>query len=299
MVDHVSPLVGADWLLANLKAPDLRVVDATWYLDGPNRAKTAKEEFDEAHIPDAVFFDIDIIKDGDTDLPHMLPSPVAFTSRVKKLGLGDGNRVVVYDRNRFMASARVWWMFRAMGVEDVYVLDGGLSAWTAAGGELTDDLTVPFERHFTPRVRADLIKDLGQMQRAINRGSHIVLDARPGGRFTGQAPEPREGLRSGHMPGARNVTAGDLVTEDGFLKAPDALARQVGSIEGPVITTCGSGVTASILALALGVLGRDDVAVYDGSWSEWGATEDCPVETGPGAAGPAIMGPTSTGHGGE
>lgn len=275
-----SPLVTADWLLTAIDAPDVRVVDATWYLDGATRERSARADFEAAHIPGAVFFDIDTITDDASDLPHMMPSSVAFTSKVRKMGLGDGNRLVIYDRNRFMASARVWWMFRVMGQTEVFVLDGGLDAWTAAGGTVTDEITIPVERHFTPRVRADLIRDMDQMRLAITNPAKTILDARPAGRFTGEAPEPRPGLPSGHMPNTRNVPAGSLIAEDGQLKTPDALRAAIGDASGRIITTCGSGVTASTLALALAVLGEEDVAVYDGAWAEWASDSANPIETG-------------------
>jgi len=283
--DTHPPLVSPEWLRANLEAPDIRLVDATWYLDAASRATSARAEFEAGHIPGAVFFDIDEVRDTGTDLPHMLPSTVAFTSKARKLGLGDGNRLVFYDRNSFMASARAWWMFRVMGHPDAFVLDGGLAAWEKAGGEVTDEIPVPVERHFTPRVRADLIRDADQMLAAVGNPAKTILDARPPERFTGEAPEPRPGLRQGHMPGARNVPAGQLIAEDGRMKGPDELASLIGPVSGRIITTCGSGVTAATLALAMATLGHDDVAVYDGSWAEWGGHDDYPVETGPGSHG--------------
>ncbi|MEL6210465.1 MAG: sulfurtransferase [Pseudomonadota bacterium] len=280
-----SPLVSAAWLRANIDAPDIRLVDATWYLDAATRETSARAAFEAEHIPGAVFFDIDEIRDHTTDLPHMMPSTTAISSKVRKMGLGDGNRLVIYDRNNFMASARVWWMFRVLGQEEVFVLDGGLDAWTDVGGSVTDELTIPVERHFTPRVRGDLIRDLDQMAAAITNPAKTILDARPTGRFTGEAPEPRAGLPSGHMPGARNIPAGSLIEEDGRMKSPEALARIFDGISGRVITTCGSGVTAATLALALATVGHDDAAVFDGSWAEWASTEGYPIETGAGAHG--------------
>ncbi|MEM7766295.1 MAG: sulfurtransferase [Pseudomonadota bacterium] len=280
-----SPLVSTAWLQANFDAPDIRLVDATWYLDAATRETSARAAFDAEHIPGAVFFDIDEIRDHTTDLPHMMPSTVSISSKVRKMGLGDGNRLVIYDRNSFMASARVWWMFRVLGQEEVFVLDGGLDAWIEAGGAVTDELTIPVERHFTPRVRGDLIRDLDQMATAINNPAKTILDARPSGRFTGEAPEPRAGLPSGHMPGARNIPAASLIAEDGRMKSPEALAQIFEGISGRIITTCGSGVTAATLALALATVGHDDVAVFDGSWAEWASNQSYPIETGAGAHG--------------
>lgn len=275
-----DPMVTAEVLTAQFDAPDLRVVEATWFAPFTNPEKTGREAYDEGHIPGAVFFDIDAIADTSSDLPHMLPSPVQFSSSVRKMGLGDGNRIVVYDRNDYMAAARVWWMFRAMGHEDVRVLDGGLAAWTRAGGELEDLPPVPVERHFTARVRSNLVKTIEQMDALVGTGSHTVFDARPPGRFTGEVPEPRADLASGHMPGARNVPAGKLVNEDGTLKTKVELEALFGDTSGPLVTSCGSGVTAASLALALARIGRDDVAVYDGSWTEWASAGDRPIATG-------------------
>ena len=275
-----DPMVSAEALIAQFDAPDMRIVEATWFAPFTNPEKTGRETYEEGHIPGAVFFDIDEIADASTDLPHMLPSPVQFSSRVRKMGLGDGNRIVVYDRNDYMAAARVWWMFRAMGHQDVRVLDGGLTAWTRAGGDLEDLPPVPVERHFTARVRSSLVKTLEQMDALVGADSHTVFDARPPGRFTGEAPEPRTDLPSGHMPGARNVPAGNLVNEDGTLKSKTELETLFGDTSGPLVTSCGSGVTAATLALALARLGRDDVAVYDGSWTEWASAGSRTIATG-------------------
>ncbi len=276
-----DPLVSAEWLKDNIDAPDLRVIEATWYPGFHEKAEQAHAEYKQGHIQGAVFFDIDKISNPDTDLPHMLPDTVMFSSRARKLGIGDGNRLVVYDRNGFMASARVWWTLRVMGVQDVMVLDGGYGAWLEAGGEVEDMPPVAVERHFTPRFRSDLVKNRQQVARALEEGNWDIIDARPPGRFTGEEPEPRADLKSGHMPGARNVPAGSLVAPDGRMKSREDLQALFNLSDGPVITTCGSGVTASTLALALARLGRDDVAVYDGSWTEWASTEGCAIDTGP------------------
>ncbi|MEM6947338.1 MAG: sulfurtransferase [Pseudomonadota bacterium] len=272
-----DPLVSASWLLANQNAPDLRIIEATWYLDAPGKAKT---DYLEGHIPGAVFFDVDEVSDPDSPYPRMLPNTVKFSARARRMGIGDGNRLVIYDRNRFMASARVWWMLRVMGARDVAVLDGGLDAWQRAGGPLNDMPPISLDRHFTPRFRRDLVKSIDQVQEALVDGGTQIIDARPAARFQGRESEPRADMAAGHMPGAKNVPAGEVLNADGTMKSPGALRDLFQVSDEPVITTCGSGVTAATLALALARLGRPDVAVYDGSWAEWGSTRGCPVERG-------------------
>lgn len=285
MVAHFTPekpIVSAQWLKSHLTAPDVRVLDCTWYM--PNEPRTGRQVYDAHHIPGARFFDIDDIADTDSPLPHMLPPPEKFSSRVRRLGLGDGHRVICYDQNGFVASARTWWMFRVMGHEDVAVLDGGFEAWRAAGGAI-EDLPPHFQadRHFTVRPRRDLVRDIDQVKQALT-GSAQVVDARSAARFKGEVEEPRPGLRKGHMPASFSVPYTEVVT-NGFLK-PEAELRQVFANAGvdlskPIINTCGSGVTAAILALAQSVAGHDDAAVYDASWSEWGAPQTATaVETG-------------------
>lgn len=278
-----DPLVSTAWLAEHLQAPDVRIVDASWYF--PHEERDARTEYALAHIPGAVFFDIDDIADETSGLPHMLPSGVKFASRVRKLGLGDGARMVIYDQLGLRSAARVWWSFRAMGHLDVVVLDGGLPKWIAEGRPVEDIPTPPRERHFTPRYSSDLVRDLNQVKKALETGREQLVDARPAGRFTGETPEPRAGLRGGHMPGARNVPSSDLIAPDGTLKSAAQLAdifdKAGVDINKPIITTCGSGITAAILALALARLGKERAAVYDGSWTEWGGREDTPVVTGP------------------
>ncbi|MCI4643719.1 MAG: sulfurtransferase [Hyphomonadaceae bacterium] len=276
-----DPLVSAEWLMSHMDAPDVRVIEATWYIPTPESQGLARRHYEAGHIPGAVFFDIDEICAQDTDVPHMLPDTVFFASRVRKMGIGDGNRLVVYDRNNLMASARVWWMLRAMGAMDVRVLDGGLKAWEAAGGELEDMAPMPGDRHFTPRFRTDIVKTKDQVLAAMEAGDVNIIDARPPGRFSGEAPEPRKGVPSGHIPGSRNICSVDLLNADGTMKSVEALRELFGDVSGPVITTCGSGVTAANLALALARLGRN-AGVYDGSWTEWATSEGYPIETGPG-----------------
>jgi thiosulfate/3-mercaptopyruvate sulfurtransferase len=278
-----DPLVSTAWLAEHLQAPDVRIIDASWYF--PHEARDARAGYALAHIPGAVFFDIDEIADETSGLPHMLPSGVKFASRVRKLGLGDGTRMVVYDQLGLRSAARVWWTFRAMGHLDVVVLDGGLPKWIAEGRPVDDIPTPPRERHFTPRYSSDLVRDLNQVKKALETGREQLVDARPAGRFTGETPEPRAGLRSGHMPGARNVPASDLIAPDGTMKSAAQLAEifdKAGvDINKPIVTTCGSGITAAILALGLARLGKERAAVYDGSWTEWGGRDDTEVVTGP------------------
>jgi thiosulfate/3-mercaptopyruvate sulfurtransferase len=277
-----DPLVSTDWLAQHLEAPDIRLVDASWYL--PAEDRDAKAEYAAAHIAGAVFFDIDEIAADDTDLPHMLPSAVKFSSRVRKLGLGDGARIVVYDGWGVRSAARVWWTFRAMGHEDVVVLDGGLPKWIAEGRPVTDRPPDVRERHFSLRVAHDLVRDRTQILRNLDSHREQIVDARPAARFRGEEPEPRPGLKAGHMPGAFSVPMSELIAPDGTMKSKAALAEVFAAagvdIKRPVVTSCGSGITACVLALGLARLGRWRTAVYDGSWAEWGATEGCPVVTG-------------------
>lgn len=266
-------VVETDWLGEHLSAPDLVVVDGSLHL--PTSGRNARNEYEQAHIPGALFFDMDDIADETSDLPHMLPSPAKFASKVKRLGIGDGMRVVAYDSVGLYSAARVWWMFRTMGHEDVAVLNGGLKKWRAEGRPLTDAETAKRpEVHFTPRMNAGLVRDLDDMKSIVRNGSEQIADARSPGRFLGTEAEPRAGLRSGHMPGAVNLHYAALTNDDGTLKSESEL-REIISAAGidlakPVTTTCGSGVTAGVVALALALVGRPDAAVYDGSWTEWG-----------------------------
>lgn len=279
---NADPIVSPAWLADHIAAPDLRIVDATWFLPGDPR--NAKDLYQTRRIPGAAFFDIDEIADTASELPHMLPAPEKFASRMKKLGIGDGCRVVVYDSQGLFSAARVWWTFRVMGHEDVAVLDGGFPAWERGGYEIeTGAPRQRMERHFTARMRSDLVRDLADMRRAVEGGA-LILDARPAPRFKGEAAEPRPGLKSGHMPGAKSVPSGSLVNENGQLRSIDELKAIFASAGAdaakPALCTCGSGITAAIIALALARLGRWDAAVYDGSWAEWGSRDDTAVVTG-------------------
>jgi thiosulfate/3-mercaptopyruvate sulfurtransferase len=277
-----EPLVSCAWLAERLSAPDIRILDATWFM--PSDARDARALYRERRIPGAAFFDIDEIADDANPLPHMLPSPEKFASRMRKQGIGDGAHVIVYDNQGLFSAARVWWTFRVMGHDDVAVLDGGFPAWERAGLPVEDGSPSPRgERHFTARFRSDLVRSFDDMRRIVEAQNAPILDARPASRFSAEAPEPRPGLRGGHMPGAVNVPVPALITEDGFLRTPEELRAALGdavSARSASACSCGSGIAASIVALALARLGRWDAGVYDGSWTEWGARADVPVVTG-------------------
>jgi thiosulfate/3-mercaptopyruvate sulfurtransferase len=278
---HPESLVGTAWLAERLSSPDIRVVDATYYL--PVQGRNARAEYDARHIPGAVFFDLDDIADTETPLPHMLPSPEKFSARVRKLGLGDGNKIVVYDAHGMMSAARVWWTFRVFGHADVAVLDGGLPKWIAEGRPVEDTPPQPRERHFTARFNNLMVRDKAQVRANIASRREQLVDARSVGRFRGTEPEPWPGRRSGHIPGSLNLPYTDLLDPETktFLPADAIRARfQAAGVDlaKPVVCSCGSGVTAAVLAFALHLIGHRDVAVYDGSWAEWGLPGDTPIE---------------------
>jgi len=277
-------LVGTDWLAAHLSDPHVRIVDGSFKL--PGITPTAWQDYDQAHIPEAVFFDIDDICEPGTSLPHMIPTPDLFARKVGALGIGDGDRVVVYDSAGLSSAGRAWWMLRMFGHHDVAVLDGGLPKWRAEGRPLDAALSTPPPRRFTARFDPSLVRDKQALIENLATRREQVVDARAAGRFDGTAPEPRAGIRSGHIPGSRNVPY-ELVTDSGTrqLKSTDELARlfrDAGvALDRPIVTSCGSGVTACALAFALHLIGHPGAAVYDGSWSEWGLPGDTPIETGP------------------
>ncbi len=275
-------LVETSWLAEHLDAPDLVVLDGTWYL--PDAGRDPYREHLEARIPGAVFFNIDTIADTRIPLPHMLPSPEQFSSAMRKMGIGDGMRLVVYDAQGMFSAARVWWTFRAMGNDNVAVLNGGLAKWKAEDRPLEEGPPRTRDpRHFTSRRNGELIRDRGDILKVIGDGAEQIVDARSADRFRGRAPEPRAGLRSGHIPGSLNLPYPELLNSDGTFKPADELKKIFENtgvdLSRPVVNSCGSGVTASILALALAILGHRQVSVYDGSWSEWGGDENLPIST--------------------
>lgn len=272
-------LVSTEWLATHLK--DVRVVDGTWHM--PQLQRDPRREFVETHIPGAVFFDIDSIADRASPLPHMLPRASQFARQMGELGISNADLVVVYDARGVVSAARVWWTFRAFGHDRVAVLDGGLRKWRAEGRPVESGAATPARRRFRARLRRTLVRDVEQMLRNLTSRREQALDARSRGRFDGTEPEPRAGLRGGHIPGSLNLPYDTLYRPDATLLPPDGL-RQAFAAAGvdlgkPVATTCGSGITASVLALGLHLIGHKKVAVYDGSWTEWAGRSDTPVET--------------------
>jgi len=282
MALNSDPLVSTEWLAERLMQGGAKAVDSTWWFPFENR--NARADFLAARIPGASFFDIDAVADHETDLPHMLPSPERFAEAVGALGVTDDACIVVYETDTPRSAARAWWSFRAMGARDVRVLDGGLRKWRAEGRPLESGPAVEKRTTFSPRFNPDLVLNAHQMAIRLRDGGAQVVDARPAARFAGVAPEPRPGLRPGHMPGARSLPASQLYGPDGLMLSPEALREQFLAsgvdVEKPVAATCGSGITACNIALALARLGRFDASVYDGSWAEWGALADAPAVHG-------------------
>jgi len=274
----MSFLISAEDLAARLEEPGLRIVDGSWHLDG----RDARADFVQAHIPGAVFFDLDAVSDRDSPLPHMMPSPQSFAVSVGALGIGSDDRIVVYDTTGLFSAARVWWMLKTMGAKQVQVLDGGLPHWLAQGRPVQTGESQAVATNFETANSGEAVASLDDVRDALAQGVQVV-DARGAARFNGQTAEPRPGVRSGHMPGALNLPYGRLLNEDGTMKRGAALEQAFAEagvdIDRPIVTTCGSGVTAAILSLGLAELGRAS-RLYDGSWSEWGVRQDTPVETG-------------------
>ena len=276
-------LTETDELARELDAPDLVIIDASWHMPAENR--NAYEEYLAEHIPGAIFFDIDEIADTKSGLPHMLPPPEKFSSRMRSMGIGDGSRIVVYNSAGLFSAARVWWTFRVMGVDDVSVLNGGLPKWKREGRPLeSGPPRSRTARHFTARRNLDLVRDVSDIKALLKDRSAEIVDARAADRFAGKAPEPRPGLRSGHIPGSHNLPYAKLLNKDGTFKTGPEIERlfeEAGvDLTKPVVASCGSGITASVLALGLAEIGHRRAAVYDGSWSEWGADQNLPIETG-------------------
>ena len=282
MVTHVvEALVDSDWLMDNLDSPNIIVVDGPWHL--PTMRRNPSAEFESAHIPGAVFFDIDHIADTESSLPHMIPRAEEFAIQVSALGINNDDHVIAYDTTGVGSAARVWWMFRLFGHEHVSVLNGGLPAWQRSGGSMTKKIAPSTTTDFSARLNKRLLRTIDELKRNVKNDLEQILDARSYGRFTGKEPEPRPGLRSGHIPNSLNLPFPTLYDSETKLMKSDQELMELFSKAGvkrnkPVVTSCGSGITACNLALGLHLIGRNDVAIYDGSWTEWGGRLDTPIE---------------------
>ena len=272
MEDDFKNIVSTDWLAQHLEAHDIRIIDSSWYF--PQEKRNAEQEFLECHIPGASFFDIDKIKDNNSDLPHMLPPSAMFNSTVRKLGIGDGHKVVIYDGLGMRSAARLWWMFKVFGYSDVVVLDGGFPKWVKENRLTTAEITEKEIRHLTIYEDKSIVADRDDVLRATKLNHCSIIDARSEGRFMGTAPEPRSGLRSGSIENSINVPYETLLNEDFTFKSKreiiDIFSKKGVVFNNYIITTCGSGVTAAVLYLALDEIGCSKISLYDGSWAEWG-----------------------------
>ena len=275
-------LVSTDWLAAEMGKSDLSIIDASLFL--PAMGRNARAEFEAAHIPGAVFFDIEEVSDTTNPLPTMLPPAEKFASRCQALGLGDGSRIVVYDNSPLKSSARLWWMLNLFGAHEVAILDGGFPKWQAEGRPVESGKPIVRHRHFTVWADKALVRDMAQMTDNLRSKAEQVVDARGAGRFTGAEPDPRPGVRPGHIPGSKNIPYSALFNEDGTFKAPANIKALFDAAEidlsKPLVATCGSGITAPVVAFGAALVGKPTVAVYDGSWSEWGANPHNPAVTG-------------------
>ena len=279
----MDSLVSTEWLAAELGAPDLRLIDATCFL--PSDGRNARTEYETEHIPGAVFLDLDEVSDSSNPAPHMLPAEHKFASRMQSLGLGDGNRFVVYDNSPYHSAARVWWMLKIFGAHYVAILDGGLQKWKAEGRALESGKPHVRHGHFTAFLDAKAVADKDYVSGLVHSSEHELVDARGAGRFAGEEAEPRQGVTPGHIPGSKNLPQGNLFNADNSWKRDDALRAEFEragvDLEKPMVTTCGSGITAAVLLFGAHLLGKEDVKLYDGSWSEWGADPTTPKATGP------------------
>jgi thiosulfate/3-mercaptopyruvate sulfurtransferase len=279
----MDDLVSTEWLAAELGAPDLRILDSTWFL--PADRRDARAEYEAGHIPGAAFIDLDDVSDPDSPYPHMLPSEHRLASRMQSLGVRDGARIVVYDHSPLHTSARIWWMLRRFGAHYVAILDGGLAKWRAEGRPLERGKPQVRHGHFTPAFDRRGVAEKADMLALVGGSSHEIVDARSPARFSGTEAEPRAGLASGHIPGSKNLPQARLFNADNSWKRSDALRAAFDEagidLAKPMVTTCGSGVTAAVVLFGAHLLGKDDVALYDGSWSEWGADPSTPKVTGP------------------
>lgn len=282
MADASRFVVSADWLQERLGKPGVKIVDGSWYL--PAQGRDGRAEYDAGHIPGALYFDQDAVVDPDSQLPHTIPPAPLFARYAGSMGISAADTIVVHDGPGFFSAPRVWWLFRVMGAKNVFLLDGGLDGWKREGRPLTAEPTPIAGSLFDVRFDRQRVATLDQMKAVVEDGSSQIADARPAGRFTGGDPEPRAGMRSGHMPGARSVPAVSLSKDGHLLPLPELREKLVQAgidLDRPVVTSCGSGVTAAVVTLALESLGHTDNRLYDGSWSEWGGCADTPVVTGP------------------